>query len=1341
MKQFYGFLILCVLYVCTFVEANAQTPVEGSIWINPHLRSSEVGSEKVPLLIEKIEENKYQLSNTIGNVTLYSMLAFNKNCVSEQPCETSFNENCEAICNSDCSYVNALTGNPERMPLVNYHSSDFPNSLCFRKINTTHWYSLKTLEFAQNALNFNDIGISNTQTVYARYSPEGHWGNSNADDFGVTMNSSAANWADAICHEWGHYLNNKMTKGVIVTNNGGAEIQALDEGLGDIWSSLVRLYLEEGENIENFKTAMPDYRLWAVNRNFANTYKPYNTCAVLSDDLPSHVQTQAWTIGDEHIKGLSISHWFYLLSEGTNGNTYTVRLKVPENETAILTSSLCNNANFATKEKNLQFRVDGIGHWKSLQIVYKALSLVGEDEALQPLSFATFRCATEQAVAELFPSDCHFLQQVSNAWYALNVGESYDLMNVPSRMDFCEGESWALTLENQALDNIALYAPNGDLLANGDNAMNFEIESLSGASTGTYQLKYQLKDICNATLNGTCEWTKNIEVNVESLPQILTSIPEQAICQMESISLNAEDFLKADTYEWQNENGEIIGEGKDLVFEPAMNTELQLVGKNDCGTESLMTHIEVYELPEMTEILMETNGCQSENITLWVDALYDSYEWNGGNEGENSLVVYEAGTYELTVANEQGCSTQMSIEVKAEDFPVLAVDFEAGYVLPSDEVWTEKNHRIAGKLIVPSGRTLEIENIEVEFLNEASGIVVEEGAILKVSNAVLKGNKCENRAWAGILAKGDAYKTQTQLQYQSQVFLTNSTIQDAYIGVEMGEGYSDAFLATGGGIVVAENTQFVNNSVGILFHAYLNESQSRISSNCSFVFNESFKGAHHLGDFGYIGILAINIGGVEVKNSSFKNEQNSDLLNGQSERGVGIVSWHAPMRIGTGDVLEQNHFSRLYKGIEAYSTSTILGYMLIEGNLFEEVNKGIHLQNNHFSSIVGNRFEGIAGENAYGVYVQKGEGATIANNVFEAGSIGSEQASTWGMIVGNSGHYGCTVYNNEFTKRGSKDKFFAAVQFEGENNPNVLVDCNRFEAISNYDLLLLDDSKRYFSEEGGCDEFDPLISPLKNQWHTLCDNVDTYHLYHDNEEVEINWTFVPGFEPNCYSNNIQPIVCEDDVNDCSLGGFGQLSDKDESDILDNVETAITPNEHSLAISQLVRYHLKTKDLPTAIRTLQQDKQMLSLNTKTKVLSTPKTQKNELTAFNRSLVKTEKMPQKPKTGENNFTFIRQRRATIYTNSSAAKQIRTTSAHLELENSHVKVKFDRSLNHFEGIDVVAIISDMNGRVLHHQQIGGNDGEYVLDRELLSGEKYICSLWVNGGLLKSRKFAVVN
>lgn len=1345
MKKLYHastFFIICIL---AFSQVNAQQNaepniVEGSIWINPHLRSSEIDSEKVPVFIEKIAEKNYRLCSQVGEVNLFTMMAFEKTCQSELPCELSFNENCEAICNSDCSYINAMTGNPERLPIATFDSPDFPNNACFQKINNTHWYALKTLQFAESVLNFNDIGIGNTQTVYARYSPVGHWGNSSADDFGVTMNTNAANSPDAICHEWGHYLNNRITKGNIIENNQHIETQSIDEGLGDVWSSLVRLYLEENENLENFKAATPDYRMWAVNRNFATTYKPYNTCAVLGNDLPSAVQSQAWIGGDSHTKGLTLSHWFYLLSEGTNGKQHNITIEIPENESTLLTYSLCSNPSFAKKERTLQFEIEGIGHWKSLQILYKALSIIGEDDDFSSLTFPKFRCATEQAVEALFPNDCHVLQQLSTAWYALNVGEKYKL-DISTQLQFCEGDNWSFSLQNEAVSNIEVYAPNGELVVDGSNSVNFEIESVIIENQGIYQVKYRLDENCKGALSESCEWSENMEVFVNVLPKLKSEIPNQAVCKLETLHFDAREFIEAESYEWTNENGDILANTAELSFEANNSTNLILKGSNDCGTQELSASIEVYELPEQTDIMLQSDECQSSEVMLWVDDLYESYVWNGVEGGENSLIITEGGWYELEVVNEQGCQASMSIEVGEEAFPTESFAVESNHVLLNDEVWTIEKRQVYGKLFIPSGRTLEMEGIEVEFMNEASGIVVEKGGILKVNNSVLKGNGCEERVWKGILVKGDAYKTQEQLQYQGQLELKNSTIRDAYIGVEMGEGYSSSFLATGGGVLKAENTKFLDNSIGVLFHAYLNESESQISNDCSFVFSNVFKSVHHLGEVGYVGILAINIGGIEVQNSYFKNEQNSEWLEKETDRGTAIVSWHAPMQIGTGDESGQNHFVNLYKGINAYSTSSILGYMMIEGNRFEGVAKGIHLQNNHFSSIVGNRFEKMSDKNGYGLYAQKTEGITIANNVFEAANSASQSEPMWGMIVENAGYYGCTVYKNEFKKAGIDDRFFAAMQFEGENNLNTLIDCNRFEAVSNYDVLLLNDSNRHFAEEGGCDEFDPLISPLKNEWHTLCDNVETYHLYHDNADAPLHWTFMPGFEPNCYSNNLQPIVCEDDDNDCSLGGFGQLNGKDESDILESIETAITPKEHSLAISQLVRYHLKTNELSTAIRTLQQDKQNLPNRVLTRVFEGKENEDNSLKVFNRTLLKEEALPQKFDSEQKVRNDELPKPSKIYTHSSLNRQIRTANTDMIVENSHIKVKFKHSVNPFLGMDVAVILVDMNGRVLHHQQIEGGDIEYLIDRKLIMHEKYICSLWVNGNLVKSRKFLVSN
>ena len=43
---------------------------------------------------------------------------------------------------------------------------------------------------------------------------------------------------------------------------------------------------------------------------------------------------------------------------------------------------------------------------------------------------------------------------------------------------------------------------------------------------------------------------------------------------------------------------------------------------------------------------------------------------------------------------------------------------------------------------------------------QVTEFLVEKGAVLRVNNAILKGNECDEKVWKGILVKGDAYKTQ-----------------------------------------------------------------------------------------------------------------------------------------------------------------------------------------------------------------------------------------------------------------------------------------------------------------------------------------------------------------------------------------------------------------------------------------------------------------------------------------------------------------------------------------------------------------------------------------------------
>ncbi len=162
----------------------------------------------------------------------------------------------------------------------------------------------------------------------------------------------------------------------------------------------------------------------------------------------------------------------------------------------------------------------------------------------------------------------------------------------------------------------------------------------------------------------------------------------------------------------------------------------------------------------------------------------------------------------------------------------LAQNFTVNYSAINGPVATDTtintNLFVAGDIVIEPGATLTIENCTINF--EAwSKIVVKAGAKLKLNNAVLTSGICQR--WEGIQVWGNRTQPASPLgQHQGLVEITNSTVENAMIGVRLGRPLHPAQY---GGTVIATNATFRNNAYSVYFHPYPTANASRFM-NCLF---------------------------------------------------------------------------------------------------------------------------------------------------------------------------------------------------------------------------------------------------------------------------------------------------------------------------------------------------------------------------------------------------------------------------------------------------------------------------------------------------------------------------
>ncbi|MBF9140874.1 M4 family metallopeptidase [Hymenobacter properus] len=190
---------------------------------------------------------------------------------------------------------------------------------------------------------------------------------------------------DVCAHETGHGVC-QATAGLVYLNESGA----LNEGFSDIWGATIENYVD------------PTKQTWIVGEDICRTSgglrsmsNPLST-AVLSP-CPANYKGQRWGFGTAdnggvHTNSGVLNHWYYILTVGKTG----------------------------VNEQQQAYNVTGLGFLKAARIAYRAERLY-----LTPNSdYRSARMFTIQAAADLYGSGSAEVQAVTDAWFAVGLGNS-----------------------------------------------------------------------------------------------------------------------------------------------------------------------------------------------------------------------------------------------------------------------------------------------------------------------------------------------------------------------------------------------------------------------------------------------------------------------------------------------------------------------------------------------------------------------------------------------------------------------------------------------------------------------------------------------------------------------------------------------------------------------------------------------------------------------------------------------------------------------------------------------------------------------------------------------------
>lgn len=289
-----------------------------------------------------------------------------------------------------------------------------------------------------------------------------------------------------------------------------------------------------------------------------------------------------------------------------------------------------------------------------------------------------------------------------------------------------------------------------------------------------------------------------------------------------------------------------------------------------------------------------------------------------------------------------------------------------------DMDWNDGNSYTIDKVVViPAGETLKVRaGTRLEFLEHA-GIIVSNGAYLEIKGQQTILTSCDQtKFWKGIKVSGNPSASQ-MTGNQGKVYIYRSTISRA----------RDALVHynVGGGIIQAEEANFINNRRSAGFIAYPNYQSLSFFKRCKFEINEDFAVLNYTQSMGAcleakIGsqltlwaIQGVRILGCDFVNNYNANQNNSPILS--DEEVLGSAIWAEDASFAIEPVNNAFEFPCDYPDGKR--------------NHFEGWHYGIYLKNSNYKDKVVKFVGADFVNNKYGIYIEKAEFITVLNCTFK----------------------------------------------------------------------------------------------------------------------------------------------------------------------------------------------------------------------------------------------------------------------------------------------------------------------------------------------------------------------
>ncbi len=337
--------------------------------------------------------------------------------------------------------------------------------------------------------------------------------------------------------------------------------------------------------------------------------------------------------------------------------------------------------------------------------------------------------------------------------------------------------------------------------------------------------------------------------------------------------------------------------------------------------------------------------------------------------------------------------------------------FGALEAVDQSETWNADKH-LSRDIRVKAGVTLTLKNMTLNMPKDGL-IVVEPGGQLTVDSSTIT-NLC-GQVWQGIEVWGTTQNSQAP-NNQGVLLTTHSTIEHAKEAVRLWKvgDYPNASGTSGGtgGIVIAGNTQFLNNWRSAEFMKYRASGASPYLSqfvDCTFEVNDDLR-QDFLGH-----LSAWSIGRLQVQGCTFR-----DTRSQRNDDPYGIFTLSASVQLtawqNSGN-FQRNSFEGLSRGVVLGGTPTQYSNVVDQTD-FVDNNRGVIVRASGGLKIIRNTFavgNHPSNNDSYGVSILRQGDFEAQQNDFAPSVNAATNRPTLGFWVDDLGSGFNEIRSNTFT--------------------------------------------------------------------------------------------------------------------------------------------------------------------------------------------------------------------------------------------------------------------------------------------------------------------------------------